>query len=540
VGTPVNYLAITVMAISGIKSMFDLNPFIKLDGYYILSDALEIPNLRRRAFKYVGDGIKRVLGFGQHVATEVSRRDKRVLVIYGLIATVSSFALLAVGLEKAGSLLIQNDQPLALVFLTGYAGMRLMRRLKRLFWQKASGGAAPGHGASNPAAPTPGASAPPSADAATPRPPKKPRVPIGKLLRRLAWAAAAAGALVYVFKGYTELSVTGPFTVLPEHNADVRAEVEGIIESVRTDEGTFVQTGALIARMSDKDLRAELAKTNADIEQARALLRKQEAGPTQAEIDIAKAAAARAADASTYAQAKLDRISPLFKAGRVSGQEFDDAQEQARLTANDRAAADGQLRLVTAGTRPEDVDATKAQIDGLATHASLVAAQLKGLDILSPATGVVATPSRELHALRGQHVNKGDLIAKVYTVKTVTAQMSVGEKELADVHVGLPVLLRARAYPDVVFHGTVTAIATAAEGMSSNTSPVSGSTPPGTTPAAGAGNAFVVTTEIDNSAGVLKPGMTGLAKISDGRRRVADVLWQRVERTLKVEVWSWL
>jgi multidrug resistance efflux pump len=210
------------------------------------------------------------------------------------------------------------------------------------------------------------------------------------------------------------------------------------------------------------------------------------------------------------------------------------------VTASDRAAADGQLRLVTGGTRPEDVDATQAQIDGLATHARLVEAQLKDLDIRSPATGVVATPSRELHALRGQHVNKGDLIAKVYAVKTVTAQMNVGEKELADVHVGLPVLLRARAYPDVVFHGVVTAIATAADGMSSNSSPVSGSTAPGAAATVSAGNSFVVTTEIDNSAGVLKPGMTGLAKISSGQRRIAAVLWRRVERTLKVEVWSWM
>jgi multidrug resistance efflux pump len=159
------------------------------------------------------------------------------------------------------------------------------------------------------------------------------------------------------------------------------------------------------------------------------------------------------------------------------------------------------------------------------------------LDVRAPATGVVATPSRELHALRGQHINKGDLIAKVYEVHTVTAQISVPEKELADVQAGEAVLIRSRAYPNEVFHGSIAAIATAAEGMSSNTSEISGSKSPAVAPVAG--NTFSVTTEIENASGLLKPGMTGMAKITVGDRRIRDVIARRLARTFKVEVWSW-
>ena len=49
----VNALALLVMATSGVKTLFNLNPLIKLDGYYLLSDWLEIPNLRARAFAYL-------------------------------------------------------------------------------------------------------------------------------------------------------------------------------------------------------------------------------------------------------------------------------------------------------------------------------------------------------------------------------------------------------------------------------------------------------------------------------------------------------
>ncbi len=526
-GTTVSYIALTVMAISGLKSIFDLNPFIKLDGYYILSDWLDIPNLRRRAFKYVGDGIKRMFGTGEGIAMAVSRRERKVLLAYGLVATVSSFALLAAGLEKAGSVLIDNHQSVALLFLIAYAGLRVARRFKRLFAQPSAVAKPGGSGGGT------------MADTKT-----DPKAPPGRRwrwraawTRRILWTATAAAGVAYAFTGKTELRVSGPFTVLPEHNADVRTEVEGIIESIRVDENAHVRAGAVIARLSDKDLRAELAKTEANIREATATLRKQLAGPTTEQVDLANADIAKTDDAAKYAAGKLTRLEPIHERHMMSDQEYDDAQSLALSTAHDHSAAVDRLGVLMHGTRQEDVDATQAQIDALETHRRLTEAQLGMLNVLSPADGVVATPSRELHAMRGQHVNKGDLIAKVYEVNTVTAQISVPEKELADVRSGEPVELRSRAYPDVVFRGTITAIATAAEGMSSNTSDVSGSKSPSTTPVAG--NAFSVTTEIENGSGLLKPGMTGLAKISAGERRVANVIARRLARTFKVEVWSW-
>ena len=36
-----------VLSVCGVQVLFNFNPLLKLDGYYLLSDALEIPNLRR-------------------------------------------------------------------------------------------------------------------------------------------------------------------------------------------------------------------------------------------------------------------------------------------------------------------------------------------------------------------------------------------------------------------------------------------------------------------------------------------------------------
>src|SRR5262245_3635826 len=47
---PLNYVCLNVMFISSVSTvMFNANPLLRYDGYYILSDILEIPNLRQKA-----------------------------------------------------------------------------------------------------------------------------------------------------------------------------------------------------------------------------------------------------------------------------------------------------------------------------------------------------------------------------------------------------------------------------------------------------------------------------------------------------------
>jgi putative peptide zinc metalloprotease protein len=47
---PLNYICLNVMFVSSVSTvMFNANPLLRYDGYYILSDVLEIPNLRQKA-----------------------------------------------------------------------------------------------------------------------------------------------------------------------------------------------------------------------------------------------------------------------------------------------------------------------------------------------------------------------------------------------------------------------------------------------------------------------------------------------------------
>ena len=76
--TWINFVTLSVMATSGLKTLLNFNPLIKLDGYYLLSDYLELPNLRRRSFRYVGSLVEKLFGLGPDDEEAVAPRERLI------------------------------------------------------------------------------------------------------------------------------------------------------------------------------------------------------------------------------------------------------------------------------------------------------------------------------------------------------------------------------------------------------------------------------------------------------------------------------
>jgi multidrug resistance efflux pump len=351
-----------------------------------------------------------------------------------------------------------------------------------------------------------------------------------------------ATALVLMY-GRMELKIKGPFGVLPVHNADVRAGAEGIIEEIYVTEGQTVRQGELIASLFDRDVRAELHKTESAIAEGQAKLRLLVAGPRPEEIEQARIEIAKDAEAIVFATSRLDRNTKLFDEKLVAKQEMEDSQANLALRKSEAATAKSKLEVLLAGSRPEEIEAMKAAIASLESQRLYLDEQLRLMRVVSPASGVVATPARQLIEMKRQLLKKGDLIAKVFELKTITAVMIVSEKDIADVKVDQKVLLKVRAYPEMTFFGKVKSIAIAAQGP--------GSTGSGTGQSQGGAQAtstlnlldpktVAITTEIENGDLLLKPEMTGQAKIFCGERRLLDIVKRRIARTVRVEFWSWL
>jgi multidrug resistance efflux pump len=549
--TGLNFVALVVMATSGIKTLFNLNPLIKLDGYYLLSDALEIPNLRQRAFSYLEARLKRVWGSAIREIKEATPRERRIYLVYGSLAGAYSVALLGFIAVQLGSFLIGRYQGFGFILFTGLLLVVFRNPLK--------------HALPKPSVLfRPGQRIFPSM--------KRPT----KVLLLL------AALLVVLLLGRMELTVSGEFRVLPAQNADVRAEVEGIIEKILVEEGGAVNRGDLIARLSDRDSRAELRKIESEIAEKRAKLKGLEAGPRREEIEVAskavetaktrqdyvrkqyeeaerlhaerlskgKATIEKAEERLKYARHYLDIFKTLWEEKAISRKQIEEAEEgvavrqkeleeaQAErkivladalaevrkalaVAEKEREEAEGKLTVLLAGSRPEDIEATRAEVARLASQRGYLEEQLQLLKVVSPISGVITTA--KLKEKIGQHVKKGDLIAQVHELKTVRVEIPISEREIADVKLGHRVVLKARAYPGSSFSGKVTAIA-----------PVAAKEDEGR-----GGKAILITTQIDNASLLLKPEMTGNAKIFCGKRRIFDLLTRRLARYIRVEFWSW-
>ncbi len=570
-------LALIVIATTGLKIFLNLNPLLKLDGYYLLSDWLGVPNLRARSFAYLRGSLSR-LGRRPTEPATVTRRERAIYLVYGVLAFVYSFGTLWFVAVRLGGELIPRFQAWGLLLFLLLFGVRLRDRLRSSVFRRSS-------------AVQPDREPAKDREPAREAPSRRGRVALAALA-----AAVAASMLVKI-----ELRLGGEVRILPTRNAEVRTEVEGLVAEVHLREGMRVQQGDLVARLSDRDLTAELRKTEAELAEKQATLRMLRLGTRPEEIAVAEkevaTAEARAAhSARRYEEARrmraeklaqqeavlataeqllkfkrsnLERIRALRASQLVSLKELEQAEEdvvvkqreldEARgarqitladdladvrkelaLATTGVAEAKGKLAKLRAGSRREEIEAQEATIVRLETQKRYLADQLRLTEIKSPIAGIVVTPERQLRELIGQHVNKGDLLAAVNRLDTVTAEIALSEKDVGDVATGQRVAVKVRAYPNLTFEGAVTSVAATARtgGVPPSATGAAAAAPPA--PVEGGGDrVFLVTTEIENGSMLLKPEMTGRAKISCGERPVFSVLTRGLARVIRVEFWSW-
>ena len=78
-----------VMLIAGVSTvLFNANPLLRFDGYYILADLIELPNLRQRAQQYLGATLQRRLFGVQNDAVEATPREAGWFVFFSVASFI--------------------------------------------------------------------------------------------------------------------------------------------------------------------------------------------------------------------------------------------------------------------------------------------------------------------------------------------------------------------------------------------------------------------------------------------------------------------
>jgi putative peptide zinc metalloprotease protein len=509
-GTLPSGVALLVIATSAVKQFFNFNPLIKLDGYYFLSDVIDVPNLRARAFAYLRNRVKHLVGLvDPSLSIEASRRERFLFVAYGVLAFAFTYWFLANVLFRIGDYLTTRYQAAGFAAFTLFLGLVFPQPMRLLMKHRASVGSTVAY----PPPPTPPAPRPTAAHSITGA------QPAGRG-RRVVFLVLMSAATVLLFAARVPLRVAGSFELLPTQNADVPATLEGVIERVYVEEGQVVRTGDTLARLSEREHRARLRAVEADVAAQRAQLNLLRAGPRREEVALAELAVARAEEPLRVVRAEADRITQLAAKQLAAPAEVERVEAQVGDHANELEQARGRLAMLRAGSRPESIAATEQAVARAVAERSRLESEIARLVLIAPHGGVVTTP--RMSEKVGEYVKPGELIAQIYAVDHVTAVISVSERDVGEVRVGQPASLRLRAYPSRTFRGKVTRMAMAAMDTGWR-----------------AERTVRVEVDLTNAEQLLRAKMTGYARIDVGERRAVDVLTRRLRRYIRVEFWSW-
>jgi putative peptide zinc metalloprotease protein len=108
-GSPVHRHAYAVIVIGFFGNVLsNFNPLVRFDGYYMLVDLVEVPNLQVNSFRFVGSWFRRQVLRVPEEAMSVSRRERRVLAIYGVCALAYLTMTMVVFLMFVGELLLRR------------------------------------------------------------------------------------------------------------------------------------------------------------------------------------------------------------------------------------------------------------------------------------------------------------------------------------------------------------------------------------------------------------------------------------------------
>jgi multidrug efflux pump subunit AcrA (membrane-fusion protein) len=262
---------------------------------------------------------------------------------------------------------------------------------------------------------------------------------------------------------------------------------------------------AIAVLQSDVELReANLKEGRARRERARKLF--DQGIVPRSELDASETRASTLAIELTGAQDRLDAALIEHRRGHLRA-----------TTEMDVAQTDLGAERLQSEKLNSELRATRVIIGTLEGRRELLRHKQAELELVTPRGGIVF--GEELPRTLGQYYQKGAEICRVADTSRLLLRIKVPEREIGDVRIGSTVRLKARAFPDLTFQGTVTKIGAEGENDEPNQP------------------TYRVELTIDNSDGLLRPGMSAFARIEFGRQMLGRIFLHKIKQALRPELW---
>jgi putative peptide zinc metalloprotease protein len=328
--TPIHSAAYFLMLITGISSaLINWNPLMKLDGYHMLCEIIDIVDLKEASTAYVSSWVKRHVWRLPVEVPYVPKRRRLGFVVYALLSGVYSYSVLFLVARFVGNVFRNFNPAWSFIPELLTAGLIFRSRIRTLVnFMKF--------------------------------------VYLDKKDRVLAWftpvrsLVAAVIVIVLLCLPFRRESITGRFVLEPAHRAILRASAPGIVTGVYEAEGSPVDSGKPLIQLRNVPLQSRLALSNANFQIAArrassAVLRNGNFGPAFQQRDLFQTQVRELAAQA----AKLTVVSPI--AGTLVTPRLED-EMGTYVTEGTELAEIADLRVMRARIYVSEYDMSKIRL----------------------------------------------------------------------------------------------------------------------------------------------------------------------------------
>lgn len=536
----VNHLAFVIQAVCGGRGLLNFNPLLRLDGYYIVSDWLTIPNLRKRAHNYWMEHLRWLLWGAERPKPQPR---SRVLLRYGILSWCFAIFFLDLIFMRLLTYVGNEFGVVGTLFLLLLLAFALRRVFKGFF----------------------------KSEVATMVKERK--------TRTLLWMVGIAAVFAVPFIIPVSHYATGNFEVRPAKRFEVPAPVTGFIARIHVEEGSEVSAGDILVELTSPDLDSRISTKLSELRESEASLAQLNMGTRpeelveqrkridrltswrdQGRVDVEHARHELqqkiVLDQHHIAQTRLQieatrqslkRSEWLYRQGALAGSQLQSqrtslqllegrllraqAEMQARQLSGTRSAEDdltrrdqtlaevqSQLTLLMAGTRPEVIAAEEARRERLLKELAYMESQKEQLIVRAPASGIIATPRFREKA--GLLTVQGTPICVIEDGSLTRVELAVAEDQTVGVQPGQTVILKPRARPLETIAATVERIAPATVKIPETQA-----------------NVLIIHCRLADGQPQLSSGMTGFGRVVRGSRTFGVSVASTMLSYVRTEFW---
>jgi HlyD family secretion protein len=271
--------------------------------------------------------------------------------------------------------------------------------------------------------------------------------------------------IIYPKKGYFSSALTVSGTILAKDEVEVTPKATGKLLSLLVTEGSSVRAGQVIGTIDHSEIDAQIEQAQAQARIARGNLSMSVNGPLQPQVAQARALISQGEANIKQLEANkaniekdLNSYKTLLSKGIIPAQQVNNTQTQLEVARQQIAAAKQQvestrqsLKLLTDGTRPEQLEVNRGQLDNALATVKFYQSQLANYNITAPMSGVVTK----------KFLSGGSLVTQSTPIVTISMDsdpeivMNIPEMEIENVRVGQKVEVKTSASSDKVYEGTV-------------------------------------------------------------------------------------